>query len=1237
MKTLTDEIVQAVKESSRPDVREQAIVDRHKTAARKESLFQEIAQGEAELEIEDRRQKRAYAEKPPTALAQMTVDPAREMLANLGDRARVLDVYRKLSPEQRQEAIKLAPGIAQIGGDDRGGFTGRAGSAVARGITGVSQPIMEMFGGGGSAEEIEFIRKLEGAAAQEFNPARPGDPWYERGPVQALEMLPWMATTVGGAGLGRAAATGIASRVATSAAAGSKVAGMAQKAGQVVGSLPTKVPGVGKYIPALTAGKAGELAGITAAAFPAQYAQEVDQLKAIGMVDDTRLRLLAGGTAAVTGLVEGIVPNPFGGKVSLTEGAAKAARQYLWEAAKKAPGELTEEYLQGVVSGLGEHVAQHIGSETETKDAEGNVVKTNPAQKKTIADAFSKGWKQTQEAALPMAFLLGGSAIGGTAMSAARATNAPPVGQIGDTMSPTVPPVQPLPDRIAKLEEVTSKGFVSEEDAAAIGIAGANRKERLANAKSEIEQLKALAASQPPPATVEPTEVQPATPPPLPVTKQPAGNTASPPPLPTQPAKPEAEASGGDTFMEYANAWNESSAKRRNVPTKPLTESSITSLKDMVNSLSEEAIQKGRSVKFASDDPALDDLQMREVQNAVRAKGYDVGDVTRTKENGVENVGFEIIGKTVKSKEVEPNGDIVSPTDSAPTKGAVGERVKMMGTPVTRSDLRTDMFNVRHELFESEDGKSGIVSSVDEDSGSVISMKKYPSIAAAKNAFSKAAGESEAGQSAGDAMSPIVEQPKNQGEKSVESNEQAGWDVIQDTSPAGGGKLYRQDPNPNLKPSQRTATRVAVDPSEGVVLVTKDQFGNAIQPSTLEARKEFIDGAKEGATFRRPGFNKNALFEVGKDGKIYSIESNSKRESGSVQELANVIQPGDIKELTRPSAAAEKTMPDSPAKRSYRKDNPSEAKAGDIVSPESKRDQEKQDAPKTKGGGDPNEVQTEGGQKPTEGQVSPKDEGQTTGETPSPDSSSDYEWKKGNNGIEAKGLKGYIRLVPAKDQMSMDGPAQDAYWISAPTAQSQEPKMQTETRYGSLDEAKKKLIEANEKYGQKQESPKTSENVPARSDKSSELDSKPVKQPEGVGSVAPESGGAALPASEQSQDDAALEAMIRAEFEKQMGAAKPEPPANAEPAEFVEISQPVMAGLPQSQPLELLSPSEYRTTLAKPTIKAIDLATNQLTDMEIEHSVLEAILSDGLKQNSILTQERRESAWLKKLLDCLES
>lgn len=430
------------------DGREQVIADGYTSKVPQGGLAERVARAAADNDIEARRQQRSYAEQaPPEAVA-----PVKEILTNLGDRRKVLGILRSMTPKQRDEVLKLAPGVAQGLGDDRGGGISRTLDAIGKGIShGVSQPLMELVGAGGTSEEIDYIRKLE-AAAQEFSPARPDDPWYEQGPLQAAEMAPWMTTVAGAGGLGRAAATGVAGRLAArGAAAAGNVTANAVRGASAAKSGSTLMNG-------LTAGRAGELAGITAAAFPGQYAQEVDQLKSIGMQDGPALRMLAGGTATVVGLIEGLVPNPFkAGPVSLSQGAATAARQYLWEAAKRAPAEMSEEYFQGVASGLGQHVAQYIDQNAEDK---------------SIGDAFKLGWEQAKEAALPMAFLLGVPAVGGAALSASRA-------------------------RLARLQELRSKGFISEDDAQKEGIEGKTRKERLANTDSEIAKLSQESQQEP--------------------------------------------------------------------------------------------------------------------------------------------------------------------------------------------------------------------------------------------------------------------------------------------------------------------------------------------------------------------------------------------------------------------------------------------------------------------------------------------------------------------------------------------------------------------------------------------------------------------------------------------------------------------------------------------------------------------------------------------------------------------
>ena len=49
-----------------------------------------------------------------------------------------------MTPEQREEALRLTPGVAQQLGDDRGGAIRRTWGAISRGVShGVSQPMAE--------------------------------------------------------------------------------------------------------------------------------------------------------------------------------------------------------------------------------------------------------------------------------------------------------------------------------------------------------------------------------------------------------------------------------------------------------------------------------------------------------------------------------------------------------------------------------------------------------------------------------------------------------------------------------------------------------------------------------------------------------------------------------------------------------------------------------------------------------------------------------------------------------------------------------------------------------------------------------------------------------------------------------------------------------------------------------------------------------------------------------------
>jgi len=519
MGTLTDIIREAGRKSAIPssdgagvgqiDEREQAIIDRYKKNARRESLFQEIAEAEAEEAIAARRQQRAYAEKAPVKIS----EPVREMLSNLDNRTKVRSIYQKLTPEQRQEALNVIPGISQQLGGDRGGAAGRMGGALRRGVSVISQPAAELADKvlgtdfGGTPEEIAFIRQMEAAKAQEFAPALPSDPWYERFPLQALEMAPFSAATLGGGAVGGAVGKVGGNALARGAAAGVPGARGVMQAAGAVARIPTAVG-----LPAVTAQGVGTVAGITAVGFPSQYAQELDQLKELGVEDGVGMQSLAVGTALVSSALEAIMPNPFkgvlpAGAVSIRDGATKAARQYLWEAIKRAPPEMSEEYVQGLASGLGKTVASYL--DMTTKDV-------------TLGDAFATSFEQGNAAIGPMAFLLGVPAAGGAAyagLSARRETPLGPTvgpppgggkelppeileslpqavispeGEVPAGATQVVPPVvSEQAQRLARLQEIRAKGPVSRKDARELGIEG-NQDERTAQVDAAIEQLSGM-------------------------------------------------------------------------------------------------------------------------------------------------------------------------------------------------------------------------------------------------------------------------------------------------------------------------------------------------------------------------------------------------------------------------------------------------------------------------------------------------------------------------------------------------------------------------------------------------------------------------------------------------------------------------------------------------------------------------------------------------------------------------
>lgn len=331
---------------------------------------------------------------------------ARFMFENSGDRRAVLDKWRTASSEERAAMLKYAPQVAESMRDERGGYLARSMQALGKGSSKmVAQPIMELVGLGGTDEEIAVLRQFDSIANETIAPALPEDPWYERGSLQAAEMLPWMITVIG---------------------SGGKAKGLAQAAG-----LGPK------------AVWAAETAGITAASYPGSYAQSKDELTAAGVPNGWGKKIAAGLIAAGVGALEAIIPNPFEGKVPLTQGARKAATRYATEVLKNAPLELSEEYFQGLWSGIGTAITTWFYDE---------------APDQSISGAFDQAWDQAKEAVLPLAFMLGAGGMAGTVGAGAYANQ--------------------VTGEINKLEGVLDKGFVSSEDGKNLGLTEEEMKSR---------------------------------------------------------------------------------------------------------------------------------------------------------------------------------------------------------------------------------------------------------------------------------------------------------------------------------------------------------------------------------------------------------------------------------------------------------------------------------------------------------------------------------------------------------------------------------------------------------------------------------------------------------------------------------------------------------------------------------------------------------------------------------------
>jgi hypothetical protein len=406
--------------------------------------------------LKSRKAERDYVDQADPALVKKTEDILK-YITNSSNRFGAMEALRDVPEAEKAEIMRLVPGVMQRLGDDRGNIAVRALGAFWKGVNDVFINPMEelayqvndispgrmpsMFL---TPEERETARYLEGLRSQETAPSRADDSMFVRGALGAIEMAPF---AMGAARAGAAGAT-------VGAKAIPWITGMSSATGAAVGSA----------------------AGVTAASFPSMYIDEYHELKSMGMADSGWLRATAAVSAVGGGLIESIVPNPFPGKVRLTQGVSTAIRQYMVEAAKKYPVELSEEGLQGLWSGLTEHVAQYLDDNVEDR---------------SIADAINKGFAAMEESALPLVFMMGAPAAGAAGLSIPSARKeTKKFREFAEGMTPEQ--AIDAAHRLSQLNEVRSKWVASKEQADAAGIKGETRKERRENLAEEIFNLQKL-------------------------------------------------------------------------------------------------------------------------------------------------------------------------------------------------------------------------------------------------------------------------------------------------------------------------------------------------------------------------------------------------------------------------------------------------------------------------------------------------------------------------------------------------------------------------------------------------------------------------------------------------------------------------------------------------------------------------------------------------------------------------
>lgn len=417
-------------------------------------MQQEFAELQGQVILDRRKQQRDYAEKADPVMRKKTEDILK-YITNSSNRFGATEALNALPPEEQEEVMRLAPGVMQQLGDDRGNAAWRALNAAWKGINDIAvNPLAELTGLSGSPQDVERARYLEGLRQQEAAPTRGDDPWWVQGSLGAIEQAPYAIGT---------------SRLAT------------------LGGNTLKALGASAGVSSAI----GQTGGTIAATFPSAYINSYHGLKDMGMEDGLALRGTAAAMAFTAGAIERIDPKILpeipGGKINMTQGVGKALGQQLFEAAKKFPKELAEEGAQAFTDEMAKVAVSWANDNIKDMDAR---------------DAFIAGLDGLDEALLPTLFMTGVPAGASAALSArqvAKQTRAFEQ-QIGDATPEDMAGVQrelqglkdakaKAPERIKELSELASKGFVSKEDADTFGIGGETRKERIKNVYSELDRL----------------------------------------------------------------------------------------------------------------------------------------------------------------------------------------------------------------------------------------------------------------------------------------------------------------------------------------------------------------------------------------------------------------------------------------------------------------------------------------------------------------------------------------------------------------------------------------------------------------------------------------------------------------------------------------------------------------------------------------------------------------------------